>query len=65
MQGWHNAFANSVGDAHANMWPFTVCLKLENSMIHLKIAQDNANGAPPLGKMTLHGSRQQITSNSK
>ena len=39
VEGWHNAFARSLGQSHANIWSFVDCLKREEAMTRLIITQ--------------------------
>ena len=39
LEGWHNAFARSVGHAHASIWKFIETLKKEHARVHLSITQ--------------------------
>lgn len=50
VEGWHNAFARSVGQSHANIWTFINMLKREHVHVHLSITQHQAGFAPPAPK---------------
>ena len=47
VEGWHNAFARSVGQSHANIWTFIDMLKKERVHVHLTITQHLAGLPPP------------------
>ena len=47
LEGWHNAFATSLGQSHANMWKFIDALKREHAMVHMSISQHQAGLPPP------------------
>ena len=48
LEGWHNAFAQSVGQSHATLWKFINTLKNEHVHVHLAIAHhDNYVPVPP------------------
>ena len=47
VEGWHNAFARSVGQSHANIWTFIDMLKKEHVHVHLTITQHLAGLPPP------------------
>ena len=47
VEGWHNAFARSVGQSHANIWTCIDMLKKEHVHVHLTITQHLAGLPPP------------------
>ena len=48
LEGWHNAFNQSIGHAHPNIWSFIDILKKENALASGTIAQIEAGRpAPP------------------
>ena len=47
VEGWHNPFARSVGQSHANIWIFIDMLKKERVHVHLTIMQHLAGLPPP------------------
>ena len=44
LEGWHNAFARSVGQSHANIWKFIDTMKMEHVHIHIAITKHNNYG---------------------
>ena len=50
LEGWHNAFATSLGQAHANIWTFIDALKKEHALVHMSITQHQAGLPPPVRK---------------
>ena len=47
VEGWHNAFTNSVAQSHANIWTFVDCIKREHATVRMKVIQDDAGVPPP------------------
>ena len=50
LEGWHNAFASSLGQSHANIWTFINALKREHALVHMAITQQQAGLPPPARK---------------
>ena len=50
VEGWHNAFTNSVAQSHANIWIFVDCIKREHTTVRMKVIQDDAGVPPPPSK---------------
>ena len=60
VEGWHNAFSQSLGQSHANVWTFIDCLKREDAMTRLTITQIQAEFPAPLQKRIYRNVNEQL-----
>ena len=61
VEGWHNAFSQSFGQSHANVWTFVDCLKREEAMTRLTIAQIQAGFPAPVQKRMYRNVNEQLS----
>ena len=61
VEGWHNALSQSLGQSHANVWTFVDCLKREEAMTRLTIAQIQAGCPAPVQKRMYRNVNEQLS----
>ena len=61
VEGWHNAFSQSLGQSQANVWTFVDCLKREEAMTRLTIAQIQAGFPAPVQKRMYRNVNEQLS----